>query len=69
LGFTDSDYAPDKDDRKSTMGYVFMLGSYAAAWSSKNPSIVTLSTTEAECVAATARAIQAIRFRRILEEL
>ena len=34
-GFTDSDYARDKNDRKSTSGYVFMLGSGAVAWSSK----------------------------------
>ena len=27
LDFTDSDYAMDSDDRKSTSGYVFMLGS------------------------------------------
>ena len=69
LGSTDSDYARDKDDRKSTSGYVFMLGSGAVAWSSKKQSIVTLSTTEAEFVAATACACQAIWFRRILEEL
>lgn len=29
FGFTDSDYAEDLDDRKSTPGYVFMLGSRA----------------------------------------
>ena len=68
-GFTNSDYARDKDDRKSTSGYVFMLGSGAVAWSSKKQSIVTLSTTEAEFVAATACACQAIWFRKILEEL
>ena len=26
IGFTDSDYAGDQDDRKSTSGYVFMMG-------------------------------------------
>ena len=30
-GFSDSDYARDKDDRKSTSGYVFMLGSGVVA--------------------------------------
>jgi hypothetical protein len=26
FGFTDSDYAGDSDDRKSTSGYVFIMG-------------------------------------------
>lgn len=69
FGFTDSDYAGDPDDRKSTSGYVFMIGSGAVCWSSKKQPIVTLSTTEAEFVAATTCACQAIWLRKILEEL
>ncbi|GKV45376.1 hypothetical protein SLEP1_g52467 [Rubroshorea leprosula] len=68
-GFTDSDYAGDLDDKKSTSGFVFMLGSGAISWSSKKQPIVTLSTTEAEYVAATSCACQAIWLRRIMEEL
>ncbi|XP_057443858.1 secreted RxLR effector protein 161-like [Lotus japonicus] len=45
LGFTDSDYAGDVEDSKSTSGYVFMLSSAAISWSSKKQPIVTLSTT------------------------
>lgn len=52
LGYSDSDYAGDPDDRNSTSGYVFMLNSGAVSWSSKEQEIVTLSTTEAEFVAA-----------------
>ncbi|KAL3741671.1 hypothetical protein ACJRO7_017180 [Eucalyptus globulus] len=69
LGFTDSDYAGDQDDRRSTSGYAFMFGTGAISWSSKKQPIVTLSSTEAEFVAATASACQAIWLRRILEEL
>ncbi|XP_065624019.1 secreted RxLR effector protein 161-like [Quercus suber] len=69
FGFTDSDYAGDSDDRKSTSGYVFMLGTRAVSWSSKKQPIITLSTTEAEFVAATACACQAIWLKKILEEL
>ncbi|KAK2968675.1 hypothetical protein RJ640_001578 [Escallonia rubra] len=69
IGFTDSDYAGDIDDWKSTSGYAFMLGSGAVSWSSKKQPIVTLSTTEAEFVAATSCACQAIWLRKILEEL
>lgn len=31
VGYTDSDYAGDVEDQKSTSGYVFMLGSGAVA--------------------------------------
>ena len=54
FGFTDSDYAGDQDDRRGTSGYVFMLGTRAVSWSSKKQQIVSLSTTEAEFIVATA---------------
>ncbi|XP_024163997.1 uncharacterized mitochondrial protein AtMg00810-like [Rosa chinensis] len=60
VGFTDSDYAGDLDDRRSTSGYVFMLSDGAVSWSSKKQQIVTLSSTEAEFVAAAGCACQAI---------
>ncbi|CAL5432597.1 unnamed protein product [Camellia sinensis] len=69
VGYADSDYAGDLEDRKSTSGYVFMLGSGAVAWSSRKQPIVTLSTTEAEFVAAAACASQAVWMKRILEKL
>ncbi|PNX87561.1 copia-type polyprotein, partial [Trifolium pratense] len=58
LGWSDSDYAGDLDDKKSTSGYVFMLETGAISWSSKKQPIVTLSTTEAEYVAASQCACQ-----------
>ncbi|KAJ8617132.1 hypothetical protein MRB53_013318 [Persea americana] len=68
-GFTDSDYAGDLDDRRSTSGYVLMMGSGAISWASKKQQVVSLSTTEAEFIAAASSACQAIWLRRILEEL
>ncbi|MCI05030.1 hypothetical protein A2U01_0026079, partial [Trifolium medium] len=52
-GWTDSDYAGDLDDRKSTSGYVFAYGYGPISWPSKKQAIVTLSTIEAEFVVAT----------------
>lgn len=69
IGFTDSDYARDLDDGRSTSGYALMLGSIAVLWFSKKQPIVTLSTTEAEFVAATSSTCQAIWLRKILKEL
>jgi hypothetical protein len=69
LAFTDSDYAGDEEDRKSTSGYVFLMSSGAVSWCSKKQPIVTLSTTEAEFVAAAVCACQGVWMKRILEEL
>jgi hypothetical protein len=35
IAYSDSDYGGDIDDRKSTSGYLFMLGSGAISWSSR----------------------------------
>ena len=69
FAFTDSDYAGDEEDSKSTSGYVFFLSSGAVSWMSKKQPIVTLSTTEAEFVAAAACACQAVWMRRVLRNL
>eukprot|EP00253_Pinus_taeda_P036216 PITA_36216 len=69
VGYTDSDWAGSIDDRKSTSGYVFHMGSGAISWASKKKSIVALSTAEAKYVAATAAACQAVWMRRMLRSL
>ena len=69
IGFTDSDFAGSLDDRKSTSGYVFHLGSGVIAWASKKQPIVTLSLGEAEYVAATSTACQVVWLRRVLDGL
>ncbi|KAL0341523.1 UNVERIFIED_CONTAM: Retrovirus-related Pol polyprotein from transposon TNT 1-94 [Sesamum calycinum] len=51
VGYVDSDYAGDLDDRRSTSGYVFTLGGGIICWKSTIQSIVALFTTEAEYMA------------------
>ncbi|KAJ8765763.1 hypothetical protein K2173_014885 [Erythroxylum novogranatense] len=67
--YTDSDYAGDLDDRKSTSGYVFLFNTVAVSWCSKKQPVVSLSTTEAEFIAASFCACQAIWIKRILKVL
>ena len=51
-GYTDSDYAGNTDNRKSTSGYVFTYGGGAISWRSKLQECTVLSTTEAEYIVA-----------------
>ena len=69
IGYSDSDWVGDSDDRKSTTGFVFFLGDTAFTWMSKKQPIVTLSTCEAEYVAATTCVSHAIWLQILLKEL
>ncbi|XP_011004615.1 PREDICTED: uncharacterized protein LOC105111066 [Populus euphratica] len=69
IGYTNSDYAGDLEDRKSTSRYALMIGSRVVAWSSRKQPIVTFSTTEAEFVVTAACASQVIWMQQILEKL
>ena len=46
MGFCDSDFSRDVDDRKCTSEFVFFMGDFVFTWSSKKQGIVTLSTCE-----------------------
>ena len=51
VGYTDSDFAGDLSDRKSTSGYVFLFGKNLISWASRKQPIVSLSSIEGEYVA------------------
>lgn len=48
VGFSDSDWGGDLDDRNFTSGYVFQIGGGVVSWRSKKQTCVALSTAEAE---------------------
>ena len=59
-GYSDADFVGDKDDRKSTSGYVFTLAGGSISWKSSKQSIVASSTMYAEfiaCYEATGQAL------------
>eukprot|EP00253_Pinus_taeda_P013210 PITA_13210 len=67
-GYVDSDFAGDLDKRRSTLGYVFTLAGRAISWMSKLQSIVALSTTEAEYIAASHAFKEAIWLKGLFGE-
>ena len=69
IGYPDNDWVGSIDDRKSTSGYVFHMGSRAISWDSKKQPIVALSIAEVEYVAATTATCQAVWMRRMLRSL
>ena len=61
--------AGDKDNRRSTTGYVFTIGGTAVSWISKLQQVVALLTMEVEYVAATEASKEMLWFQRFMEEL
>ena len=68
-GYSDADWASDRDERKSTSGYAFTLGGAAISWCSKKQTCIALSTMEAEYVACSAAVQEAVWLRRFLRSL
>lgn len=69
MGYSDSDWAGDKDTSKSTTGYVFSLGSSPISWTSKTQKTVATSSTYAEYIAQYHTATEAIWLRQLLKDL
>ncbi|XP_073222518.1 secreted RxLR effector protein 161-like [Cicer arietinum] len=69
VGFTDADWCRDKDDRKSTTSYVFMINNSPISWCLKKQSIEALSTCETEYVVASMATCQAIWLAELMTEL
>ncbi|CAL8988995.1 unnamed protein product [Prunus brigantina] len=68
IGYSDADWAGCSDDRKSTSGGVFYVGNNLVAWHSKKQNSVSLSTAEAEYVAAGSCCTQLLWMRQMLED-
>ena len=68
-GYSDSDWGNDVNDRRSFTGWVFLLHDGAVSWQSCKQRTVALSSVEAEYMAATHAAREAVWWRTFLTEL
>ena len=68
-GFTDTDFAGDTNDRKSTSGYVFLFGGTEISWLSKKQGCVAKYTMEAEYIACSITVSNAIWIKRFVDSL
>jgi transposase InsO family protein len=68
-GYVDSNWATNKETRRSVTGYVLTLGGCLINWVSKTQPAVTLSSTEAEYVAASICATDIKFVQMLLEEI
>ena len=68
-GYSDADWAGDVGDRKSTSGYIYLLGGAAISWKSSKQSCVALSTTEVEYIALSSAAQEAIWLQQLMSDL
>lgn len=68
-GYADSDWANDRNDRKSITGYTFKLFGCNISWSTRKQHTVSLSSTEAEYLAVTQASCELLWIHSILEDL
>ncbi|BFG37724.1 hypothetical protein CerSpe_239980 [Prunus speciosa] len=67
-GYSDADWAGNIDDRKSTTGGCFYIGNNLVSWFSKKQNCVSLSTAEAEYIAAGSCCIQLLWMKQMLND-
>ena len=68
-GYTGASFQSDKDDFRSQSGCVFCLNGGAVSWKSSKQSTVADSTTEAEYIAASDAAKEAIWIKKFITDL
>lgn len=69
VGYSDSSHNINENDGRSTTGHMFYLNDCLITWCSQKQETVALSSCEAEFMAATEAAKQAIWLQELLEEV
>ncbi|KAH8241720.1 hypothetical protein KR032_007137 [Drosophila birchii] len=68
FGYADADWGSNIDDRRSYTGFAFMFANAAVSWESRKQRTVALSTTEAEYMAISDAAKEAVNLKLFLKE-
>jgi hypothetical protein len=69
LAYIDADWESCIDDRRSTSGAVFYLGQFLVSWLSKKQSSVSLSTADADYIAAATCCTQVLWMKQTLTDI
>lgn len=69
MAYSVADWCGDRQDRKSTSGYLFKFMNAPISWCAKKQPVVALSTCESEYIAGCMAACQAIWLENILKEM
>ncbi|GKA68228.1 putative RNA-directed DNA polymerase [Tanacetum coccineum] len=67
--YTDADWAGDKGDRRSTSGYLTLVGGNLVTWRSKKQKVVALSSAEAEFRGIARGITEVLWIRKLLTEI
>ena len=67
--YSDSDWAQDRQSRKSTSGNLIFLGGNLISWKSKKQQSVSLSSTEAEFIAIAQGSQELLWIKSLVEDL
>lgn len=69
VSYADADWSANIDDRRSYTGHAFCFAGATVSWESRKQRTVAMSSTEAEYMALSESAKEAIHLRRFLTEI
>jgi hypothetical protein len=69
VGYCDTDWANDLENKRSTMGFVFMMGGAAISWNNKWQPTIVLSMTELKYMTSTQFTKEVIWITKPMKEL